>query len=82
MHDEGGFVAWSDGGRKTGWTQEAVSTVGDTDSWNIYVGTEGTLLEIFDHLPSKGTLPKMSGCLQSGWCGNSWDVEYCSLQRP
>ena len=45
-------------------------------------GTEGTLLEWgFDHLPSKGSLPKLSGFLQSGWCGNSWD-ECCSLQRP
>ena len=52
----------------------------DTDSWNIYVGTEGLLLGGFDHLPSKRSLPKMSGSLQSGWCGTSWDE--CSLLRP
>ena len=43
---------------------EAVSTSGDIDSWNIYGGT--LLGWGFDHLPSKGSLPKMSGCLQSG----------------
>ena len=42
------------------WSKKIIlSTIGnpksgvDTESWNIYVGTEGLLLGGFDYLPSK-----------------------------
>ena len=66
--------------------EEEMQDGGGVDEWRhgfleYLWGTEGTLLgRGFDHLPSKGSLPKKSGCFQSGWCGNSWDE--CSLQRP
>jgi len=63
MYDESCAVALLDNRRKN-CRMEAVSTSGDIDSWNIYGGT--LLGWGFDHLPSKGSLPKMSGCLQSG----------------
>ena len=64
--DGGGVVKWLYG-KKDGCRRVAIQILG-LFMWGLK-GHSVTVVGIFDHLPSKRTLPKMSGFLQSGWCG-------------